>query len=159
MPISKTSSRKAGPAPGFEGIVVSSVAVWLKDNAGKSTKYFDTKVEFDDGTGTKRAQVFVRPFDYLPPDSLVRVRRSKSGKLRIVPMLDETIEPGADWKKPDIRTGVIAIALGVLIIVSIIGGAFLYLKFSEKQVEDLINGQNEQPPATSQQGPTPSPTA
>jgi hypothetical protein len=146
MAKTRSPEPRTGPRPGFEGVVVGAVPVWLKGEDGKSQKYFDLRIEYDDGSGPQRAQSFVRPYRYLPPDTLVRVQISRSGRLTITPEYDETVEAGAEWNKPDIKTGVIALAIGVSIIVVLIVGAFLYFKFSQDQVADIIK--NTQPTAT-----------
>lgn len=130
-------TKKPKPRPGFEGVVISSVPVWLNKNNEKPTKYFDTRIEYDDGGGIKRAQCFVRAFEYLPPDALVRVQVSRSGRLRIAPDIDDTPQPGATWRNPDIKTGVIALIIGAFIVAAIVGGVFLYLKVSQGQLTKI----------------------
>lgn len=146
---SRYSIQRDAPRPGFDGVVVTAVPVWLNRD-GRQVKYYDTRVEFDDGFELQEAQLFIRSYDQLPPGAAVRVIRSRSGQLQVVPEPKNIPEPerGASWRKPDIKTAIVGVVVLLVVIGAVVGAVLLYLQVSQQQVADLIK-----------EGSTPSPTA
>lgn len=145
------------PRPGFEGVVISARPAWIK-RRGKPAKYYDTRVEYDDGYEVGIAQLFLPAASYLPVGTSVRVVRSRNGELSVLPDRQEkrVVAPGASWRKPDLKGVLLAVIIGVVVIGALVATVALVLYNSQDRISDIIKeGPTTSGPSTSGGSSTP----
>lgn len=150
------------PRPGFEGVVISARPAWLK-RQGKPAKYYDTRVEYDDGYELGLAQLFLPASSHLPVGAAVRVVRSREGALSVLPDRQQPrdVKPGESWKKPDLKAVLYALIAGAVLIGAIVASVTMLLNNSQDKITDLIKDvptTSPGPSGTPTPTPTPSPT-
>lgn len=100
----------------YEGTVTAAIGLWRPNRAGEMTKYFDTRVRYDDDAGTQFLQLTVPAEEFLPIDSKVNVE-DRGGKIRVSPSERRRNERGRAWSKPDVKTP--AIVLGIILAITL----------------------------------------
>ncbi|NUS71932.1 MAG: hypothetical protein HOQ05_00845 [Corynebacteriales bacterium] len=138
--------------------MISSRPAWLK-RQGKPAKYYDTRIEYDDGYELGFAQLFLPASSHLPVGAAVRVVRSRQGELSVLPDRQQLREakPGESWKKPDLKAVLYALIAGAVLIGALVASVTMLLNNSQDKITDLIKEGPTTSPGSSGT-PTPTPT-